>query len=184
MAEDSADDDGRIDHDDNDGGEEEHDYEGWLGGHGGDPGGLSSTLRALTGMMSGMTSRFRGMLENIKQKDDPSLQLIGLQSLSETLLVSTEDTLAGHFSPDLYIKELVPLMQPNEFTGEENPDIMLLACRCIANMIEALPASTASVVYGGAVPVLLSKLIQIEYMDLAEQVLLVGLTLSLSKHIH
>jgi len=176
MAEDSAEDDhGRADHDDDDDREEEHDYEGWLGGHGGAPGGLSNTLRALTGMMSGMTTRFRGMLDNIKQKDDPSMQLVGLQSLSEMLLVSTEDTLAGHFSPDAYMKELVPLMQPNEFTGEENPDIMLLACRCIANMIEALPASTASVVYGGAVPVLLSKLIQIEYMDLAEQVLLVSL---------
>ena len=124
-------------------------------------------------MMAGMNGRFRGMLDNLKQKDDPSMQLIGLQTLSETLLVSTEDTLAGHFSPEVYLKELIPLMQPNDFTGEENPEMMLLACRCIANMMEALPASTASVVYSGAVPVLLSKLIEIQYMDLAEQALLV-----------
>ena len=182
MSEDDADEDpeGRT-YDDGDEEMEEHDFEGWLGGAGagaggpGGPGGsgLSSTLRALTGMMAGMNGRFRGMLDNLKQKDDPSMQLIGLQTLSETLLVSTEDTLAGHFSPEVYLKELIPLMQPNDFTGEENPEMMLLACRCIANMMEALPASTASVVYSGAVPVLLSKLIEIQYMDLAEQALLV-----------
>jgi E3 ubiquitin-protein ligase TRIP12 len=173
----------QANHDDDDEGEgdgedddvDEHDFDGWLGGHGGGPGGsgFSSTLRALSGMMSGMSGRFRGMLESLKQKEDPTMQLIGLQNLSEMLLVSTEDTLAGHFSPDLYIKELGPLLHPDDFTGEENPEMMLLACRCIANMMEALPASTAAVVYGGAVPVLLSKLVEIQYMDLAEQALLV-----------
>ena len=49
--------------------------------------------------------------------------------------------------------------------------MMLLACRCIANMMEALPASTASVVYGGAVPILCQKLLEIHFIDLAEQAL-------------
>ncbi|KAK3058409.1 hypothetical protein LTS18_011360, partial [Coniosporium uncinatum] len=86
--------------------------------------------------------------------------------------MSSEDHLAGHFAPDQYVKELVPLMQPNDFTGEENPEIMLLACRCLANMMEALPASTANVVYGGAVPVLCQKLLEIHFIDLAEQALM------------
>lgn len=141
----------------------------YLGRHGGPPG-LSSTLRALSGMMSGVSSRLRGILENLRQKNDPSVQLIALQELSEILLVSTEDNLAGHFSPDQYVKELVTLMQPNEF-GEENPEIMLLACRCIANLMEALPAATANVVYGNAVPVLCQKLLEIHFIDLAEQAL-------------
>jgi len=134
-------------------------------------GGLSSSLRALSGVLSGMNSRLRNMLEQLRTKEDPSVQLIALQELSELLLVSNEDNLAGHFAPDQYVKELVALMQPNEFTGEENPEIMLLACRCIANMMEALPASTASVVYGGAVPILCQKLLEIHYIDLAEQAL-------------
>ncbi|RMZ68839.1 ubiquitin ligase Nedd4 [Pyrenophora seminiperda CCB06] len=91
--------------------------------------------------------------------------------LSEVLLISTEDNLTGHFSPDAYVKELVRLMQPNEFTMEENPDVMLLACRCLANLMEALPQATANVVYGGAVPVLCSKLLEINFIDLAEQCL-------------
>lgn len=146
---------------------------GYLGGAGGPPHGLSSTLRALTGMMSGVTSRLREILNNLKQKDDPSVQLIALQELSEILLVSTEDNLSGHFSPDQFVKELVSLMQPSEF-GEENPEMMLLACRCIANLMEALPAATANVVYGGAVPVLCQKLLEIHYIDLAEQALSVS----------
>ena len=131
---------------------------------------LTSTLRALTGMISGQSSRLRTILTNLKQKEDPSLHLVALQELSEILLVSTEDNLAGHFSPDQYVKELVALMQPNDF-GEDNPEIMLLACRCIANMMEALPSSTSNVVYGGAVPILCQKLLEINFIDLAEQAL-------------
>lgn len=145
-------------------------FGGYSGGPGGPPRGLSSTLRALSGMMSGASARLRDILANLKQKDDPSMQLIALQELSELLLVSTEDNLSGHFSPDAFVKELVLLMQPSDF-GEENPEMMLLACRCIANLMEALPQSTANVVYGGAVPVLCQKLLEIHYIDLAEQAL-------------
>ncbi|CZS96676.1 related to rat ubiquitin ligase Nedd4 [Rhynchosporium graminicola] len=155
---------GRDDDDDDD------DPFGGFGGPGGPPSGLSSTLRALSGMMSGVSSRLRDILNNLKQKDDPSIQLIALQELSEILLVSTEDNLSGHFSPDAFVKELVLLMQPSDF-GEENPEMMLLACRCLANLMEALPASTANVVYGGAVPVLCAKLLEIHFIDLAEQAL-------------
>ncbi|EMC99746.1 hypothetical protein BAUCODRAFT_30147 [Baudoinia panamericana UAMH 10762] len=142
-------------------------YPRLYGGHSG----LSSSLRALSGIMSSTTGRLRTILEQLKTREDPSVQLIALQDLSELLLVSNEDNLAGHFQPDQYVKELVTLMQPNEFTGEENPEMMLLACRCIANMMEALPAATASIVYGGAVPILCQKLLEIHFIDLAEQAL-------------
>ncbi|CZR52189.1 related to rat ubiquitin ligase Nedd4 [Phialocephala subalpina] len=157
--------DGRDDDDDDD-----QDPFGGFGGAGGPPQGLSGTLRALSGMIQGVSQRLREILVNLKQKDDPSVQLIALQELSEILLVSTEDNLSGHFSPDSFVKELVALMQPSDF-GEENPEIMLLACRCLANLMEALPASTANVVYGGAVPILCAKLLEIHFIDLAEQAL-------------
>ncbi|KAB8235033.1 HECT-type E3 ubiquitin transferase UFD4 [Aspergillus alliaceus] len=134
------------------------------------PLGLQSTLRALSGMMTGMSSRLREILCNLRAKDDPSIQLIALQELSDLLLVSNEDNLSGQFSPDPYVKELVSLMQPTDF-GEENPEIMLLACRCLANLMEALRGSVANVVYGGAVPILCQKLLDIQFIDLAEQAL-------------
>jgi len=140
----------------------------------GPPIGMSSTLRALSGMMSGMSSRLRDILNNLRQKDDPTIQLVALEELSNLLLVSNEDNLSGQFSPDPYVKELISLMQPNEITGEENPETMLLACRCIANLMEALRGSVANVVYGGAVPVLCQKLLEIHYIDVAEQALSVS----------
>jgi E3 ubiquitin-protein ligase TRIP12 len=130
-------------------------------------GGLPGSIRALSGMLSGVSQRLRGLLERMRQKD-PSEQLMALTELSELLLVSTEDNLAGHFSPDAYVKELVTLMQPDEVFGE-NPEIMLLACRCLANLMEALPSATANVVYGAAVPILCQKLLEIHFIDLAEQ---------------
>lgn len=135
--------------------------------------GLPAALSMLGGMLSmtGMGSRLRDILNSLRQKDDPSVQLIALQDLSEILLVSNEDNLSGSFSPDAYVRELVSLMQPNEITGEENPEVMLLACRCLANLMEALPASVANVVYGGAVPILCQKLLEISFIDLAEQAL-------------
>ncbi|KAL4929074.1 HECT-type E3 ubiquitin transferase UFD4 [Aspergillus undulatus] len=132
--------------------------------------GLHNTLRALSGMMTGMSTRLRDILQNLRNKDDPSVQLIALGDLSELLLVSNEDNLSGQFSPDPYVKELVSLMQPNDF-GEEHPEIMLLACRCLANLMEALRGSVANVVYGGAVPILCQKLLDIQFIDLAEQAL-------------
>ena len=137
----------------------------------GPPSGLSSTLRALSGMMSGMSSRLRDILNNLRQNDNPTMQMVALEELSNLLLVSNEDNLSGQFSPDPYIKELVALMQPNPLTGEENPEMMLLACRSIANLMEALRGSVANVVYGGAVPVLCQKLLDIQYIDVAEQAL-------------
>ncbi|KAK7953756.1 HECT-domain-containing protein [Apiospora saccharicola] len=171
-AHDPDDDSDENDEDDDDEPHRHYDDDDPFGGFGGPPGSsLGSTLRALTGMMSGMPSRLRELLSNLRMKEDPSMQMIALQELSEILLVSNEDNLAGHFSPDSFVKELVVLMQPNEITGEENPDMMLLACRCLANLMEALPASTANVVYGGAVPVLCQKLLEIQFIDLAEQAL-------------
>jgi E3 ubiquitin-protein ligase TRIP12 len=172
LLEDRDDEDDDDDDDDDDG--DDLFRSAFLSGRG--RGDLSRTVQALTGMMtgSGTASRLREILESLKAKDDPSRQLIALNELSQLLLVSTEDNLSGHFAPDQFVKELVALMQPNEF-GEENSEIMLVACRCIANLMEALPPATPSVVFGGAVPVLCQKLLEINYIDLAEQAISVNM---------
>ncbi|KAL7929089.1 hypothetical protein V8C35DRAFT_204747 [Trichoderma chlorosporum] len=153
------------DEDDEEDDENDDDPFGAYGGPGDHDSGLSSTLRALTGMMTGLSSRLRELLASLRS-DDSSVQVIALQELSEIFLVSNEDNLSGHFSPDAFVKELVLLM-----SKEESPEIMLLACRCLANLMEALPASIANVVYGNAVPVLCQKLLEISFIDLAEQAL-------------
>ena len=143
---------------------------GFLGGHGGMTASMSSTLQAFTGYVSGVSQRLRLILEKLKMQEDPSEQLIALQDLSEILLVSNEDNLSGHFNPDHFVVELVKLMQPPE-CGPENSEMMLVACRCIANLMEALPQSTGSIVHNGAVEILCQKLLEIQYIDVAEQAL-------------
>lgn len=59
----------------------------------------------------------------------------------------------------------------SQFQGDENPEAQVLACRCLANLMEALPGVAHTVVYHGAIPVLCSKLLEISYIDLAEQTL-------------
>lgn len=158
--------------------EEEDDEDGndpfrsnFLGGHPRNAIDLQN-LRMLSGGMSSSSTatQLRSVLEDLRNKDNPSVQLVALGTLSQLLLISTEDNLSGHFSPDQFVKELVILMQPNK-DGIENSEMMLLACRCIANLMEALPPATANVVYGGAVPILCQKLLEIDYIEVAEQAL-------------
>lgn len=151
-------------------------------------------------MMAGMSTRLSGLLKNLRNKTDTSVRMIALQELSELLSMSTEDTLAGYFSVDAFVKELVSCLkggpaamtmgegsEDDDFAlaqaiamsaegmgggvgGDENGDEMqLLACRCLANLIEAMPSTAHNIVSNGAVPVLCSKLFEITFIDLAEQ---------------
>ena len=160
--------------------------------------------RQLSSYMLGLSGRLKSLLNNIKPSADPTTRLISLQELTELLSISTEDTLAGSFPVESYIRELVKILggtgnadddddrdeDPRDpdpdlaaalalsggsrYQGDENPEAQVLACRCLANLMEALPGVAHTVVYHGAIPVLCSKLVEISYIDLAEQTLSVS----------
>ncbi|KAJ7231897.1 hypothetical protein B0H12DRAFT_1262703 [Mycena haematopus] len=194
--------------DEDDGGEGEG---GIPGGAPGIPGGLDETTamaifgdyRQFGSYMLSLSSRLKTMLNNIKATADPTTRLVTLQELSELLSISTEDTLAGSFQVEQFVRELVKILggrgneededddggeEPPEqdedaalaaalamssggYQGDDNLEAQVLACRCLANLMEALPGVAHTVVYHGAIPVLCSKLIEISYIDLAEQTL-------------
>ncbi|KAG7439758.1 uncharacterized protein BT62DRAFT_998118 [Guyanagaster necrorhizus] len=176
------------------------------------PGGLDETTamaifgdyRQFGSYMLSLSSRLKTMLNNIKSTADPTTRLVTLQELSELLSISTEDTLAGSFQVEQFVRELVKILggrgadndededadeehhERDEdaalaaalamsaggmFQGDSNLEAQVLACRCLANLMEALPGVAHTVVYHGAIPVLCSKLIEISYIDLAEQTL-------------
>ncbi|KAJ6514891.1 hypothetical protein C8R47DRAFT_1275714 [Mycena vitilis] len=177
------------------------------------PGGLDETTamaifgdyRQFGSYMLSLSSRLKTMLNNIKPTADPTTRLVTLQELSELLSISTEDTLAGSFQVEQFVRELVKILggrgteededdeggdeEPPEqdedaalaaalamssggaYQGDDNLEAQVLACRCLANLMEALPGVAHTVVYHGAIPVLCSKLIEISYIDLAEQTL-------------
>ena len=167
-------------------------------------------ISRLGGYMSQISSRLRTLLNNIKSTADPTTRLVALQELSELLSISTEDTLAGSFQVEGFVRELVRILggtgeatgddgdgdddeENNDedaalaaalqlsaggaYAGDENLEAQLLACRCLANLMEALPGCGHTLVYHGAIPVLCSKLIEISYIDLAEQTLIVSMIL-------
>ncbi|KAG6833243.1 hypothetical protein H0H87_009864 [Tephrocybe sp. NHM501043] len=175
------------------------------------PGMDASTAMAIFGdyrqfgsYMMSLSSRLKTMLNNIKPTADPTTRLLTLQELSELLSISTEDTLAGSFQVEQFVRELVKILgghgadedededgdedhaeqdeeaafaaalamsTGNSYQGDDNLEAQVLACRCLANLMEALPGVAHTVVYHGAIPVLCSKLIEISYIDLAEQTL-------------
>lgn len=65
---------------------------------------------------------------------------------------------------------------PAGFGGdnEEEMECQLVACRCLAHLLEALPGTGHTLVHLGVVPVLCSKLNEIAYIELAEQTLSVS----------
>ena len=156
--------------------------------------------------MMSLSSRLKTMLNNIKTTADPTTRLVTLQELSELLSISTEDTLAGSFQVEQFVRELVKILggrgaeededededtgehdedaalaaalamsSGGQYQGDDNLEAQVLACRCLANLMEALPGVAHTVVYHGAIPVLCSKLIEISYIDLAEQTLSVSI---------
>lgn len=201
--EDLPDDGGGGDEDDEDD-EAERDFASSLGSLGNEPSAMSifGDYRQLGSYMIGISGRLKTMLNNIKPTADPTTRLVTLQELSELLSISTEDTLAGSFQVEAFIRELVKILggtgndedegddddagEQDEdaalaaalamsaggaYQGDENLEAQVLACRCLANLMEALPGVAHTVVYHGAIPVLCSKLIEISYIDLAEQTL-------------
>jgi E3 ubiquitin-protein ligase TRIP12 len=167
--------------------------------------------------MMSLSSRLKSMLNNIKSTADPTTRLVTLQELSELLSISTEDTLAGSFQVEQFVRELVKILggkgadedededgdedsrehdedaalaaalamsTGNSYQGDENLEAQVLACRCLANLMEAMPGVAHTVVYHGAIPVLCSKLIEISYIDLAEQTLSVSLLFFIEQENH
>lgn len=152
-----------------------------------------ANVARLAGYLGGGGSRYRQLLASLRNRKDPTAQLIALQELSEALSLANEDTLQGHFSTESFVRELVAIMggpRLNEDGDEvqetddaaaaaalaasdlvDQGEMTLLACRCLANLIEAMPYAAHTVVSYGAIPVLLSKLTEIEFIDLAEQTL-------------
>jgi E3 ubiquitin-protein ligase TRIP12 len=143
-----------------------------------------SGLRGLGGIMAGFTLNSR-----ISFNPSSTSRLAALQELAKILAVSTEDTLAGYFQTDSFARELVAILRGESertkcedeedevalvaaltATGSSSSSFnhpssgtdveqMLLASRCLANLMEALPGSAHTVVHHGAVPALCTNLL-------------------------
>ncbi|KAG5458360.1 MAG: hypothetical protein BJ554DRAFT_1422, partial [Olpidium bornovanus] len=133
--------------------------------------------------LSLVATRIKFLHQAIKSSQSSATLLFNLNELSQILLCANEDILAGMFPLDSFVRELVNILRggggaaSGSSSSEDfgmardlgpNPEVMLMACRCLTNLVEALPSAAPAVVYGGAVPVLCAKLLEIQYIELAE----------------
>ena len=113
---------------------------------------------------SHQSGRLKKILFGLRADGEEGRQVEALTQLCEMLSIGTEESLST-FSVDSFVPVLVGLLN-----HESNPDIMLLAARALTHLCDVLPSSCAAVVHYGAVSIFCARLLTIEYMDLAEQV--------------
>jgi len=91
-----------------------------------------------------------------------------LTELCEALSFCTEDA-GGYFPTEAAARALVRLAGGGGGAGA-TPDVILLSVRAITYLCDAMPRAADAVVRHGLLPVLCSRLLAIEYLDVAEQV--------------
>ncbi|XP_047080766.1 E3 ubiquitin-protein ligase UPL3-like [Lolium rigidum] len=132
---------------------------------------LPGSAAAAAASSSGTSAQLKRILAGLQDSSNSSLQLSCLMQLCEMLSIGTEDSLAA-FPVDAFVPLLVGLLgRPDEEEDDAgaSPDVMLLAARALANLVDVLPSACSSVVHYGAIPCFCARLLTIEYMDLAEQ---------------
>ncbi|KAI3838927.1 hypothetical protein MKX03_002703 [Papaver bracteatum] len=111
---------------------------------------------------------FRKVLSSLSDvNNDVSEQLSSLTELCDVLSFCTASSLGGSMA-----SALSPLLV-RLARYDTNPDIILFSIRAITYLIDVLPASSGYLVRDDVVPALCERLMVIEYLDVAEQCLLV-----------
>lgn len=85
-----------------------------------------------------------------------------------------DDDYMDDLDEDAQLARVLAMSAPQDMGGQGNEEDMqaaLLACRCLANLLEVTPGSSHIIVALRGVQILCSKLFSIEYIELAEQVL-------------
>jgi E3 ubiquitin-protein ligase TRIP12 len=120
---------------------------------------------------SATSAHLKRILAGLQAHGDESRQLQSLMQLCEMLSIGTEDSLAA-FPVDAFVPILVAMLgrEDEPATAGASPEVMLLAARALANLVDVLPSSCSAVVHYGAIQCFCARLLTIEYMDLAEQV--------------
>jgi E3 ubiquitin-protein ligase TRIP12 len=134
--------------------------------------GLDDLLPSSSSAPSSTTSgHLKRILAGLQAHGDESRQLQSLMQLCEMLSIGTEDSLAA-FPVDAFVPILVGMLgrEDEPATAGASPDVMLLAARALSNLVDVLPSSCSAVVHYGAIQCFCARLLTIEYMDLAEQV--------------
>jgi E3 ubiquitin-protein ligase TRIP12 len=120
-----------------------------------------------SGLPPALSSEEQATMLEALQSGDESATYSALADLTPALAVGTEDTLQG-FDCNEFARVLTALMS----TMVHNAEILLLACRAVCHILEALPRSSRLFLRHGIVAPLCEQLRSIQFIDVAEQCLL------------
>ncbi|KAE8998650.1 hypothetical protein PR003_g19475 [Phytophthora rubi] len=134
-----------------------------LQGDGSGLGGLFPFSQLLGGGAGG--TRFQRLLPQLAADQPVHAQMEALSELCETLSMSSEEALAvSGFSVDAFVPAVVTLIRV-----PSSMDVLLLAARALSTILELFPgAGVTKAAAERVIPSLCEKLLEIEYMDVAE----------------
>ncbi|EDO16833.1 hypothetical protein Kpol_1056p34 [Vanderwaltozyma polyspora DSM 70294] len=119
---------------------------------------------------NGRFDRMRKLVANIRNAaEDPYIALESLRELSESLLMMNSVAIDRVIPVESLIKDICVIFSSPILI--EELELQLMACRCIYNLFEVSPDCIGIAVEENIIPVLQGKLLEISYIDLAEQVL-------------
>ncbi|KAL5711306.1 HECT-type E3 ubiquitin transferase [Ranunculus cassubicifolius] len=147
---------------DSDGGEElDHQYEAVAAGQ------LAAGARVFRyngRQLQVEKSKIKNIASNLKAEAGPGSQFAAVTELCDILSFCSEE-LPGSYA-ELLAPGLVALTKE-----ESNPDIVILSIRCITYLCDIVYQSSVSLVHYDVLPALCARLMNIEYLDVAEQCL-------------
>ncbi|KAL7996562.1 putative HECT domain, armadillo-like helical, HECT, E3 ligase catalytic domain-containing protein [Plasmopara halstedii] len=114
---------------------------------------------------SGSSSRFQRIYEQIGTEQPIHTQIEALTELCETLSLSSEEALeVSGFSVEKFVSAIVALLRISP-----SMELLLLAARALSTILELFPSIAISKAAAEhVIPSLCEKLLEIEYMDVAE----------------
>ncbi|KAF0700709.1 Aste57867_8763 [Aphanomyces stellatus] len=116
--------------------------------------------------MFGANPQYRAILEKIKPSNPTHVQMASLSELVELLSMTSEEVLTiSGFSIDAYVPVLTAII-----ATPPSMEILLLACRCLAAILDIFssPNVIELAVSNNLIASLCDKMLNIEYMDVAE----------------
>ncbi|CCF57986.1 hypothetical protein KAFR_0D03380 [Kazachstania africana CBS 2517] len=126
--------------------------------------------RPRDGPMGGRDNRISKLVDNVSNaNEDPYIAMESLSELSEHLLMANQIVIDRVFPIERLLKSLIKILTCMVLQDES--ELQMQACRCMYNLFEVNPESISLAVDMDMIPALQHKLSEINYIDLAEQVL-------------
>lgn len=119
---------------------------------------------------AGAHARIEKLVDNvIHANDDPYIAMESLKELSENLLMMNQLIVERAVPTVKLVNALVDILSSPFLAAEM--ELQMQACRCLYNIFDVIPESIALAVDKNIIDVLSEKLTEINFIDLAEQVL-------------